>query len=155
MQRKRTRSARKSVYQLKKVYGFRVTLCRLARESFNYETGEERNVTQFVVIKKAIVFPADIEYDTNIIRYQRHSAGFRDQERKIIFDWQDIKSMGIELNDYILYDSKTWQVSKIVDYELDTVKLVFVKHICNAPYADPLNPDMTSTAAMSQGGEHA
>lgn len=155
MQRKRTRSARKSVYQLKKVYGFRVTLCRVASESFNYETGEERNVTQFIVIKKAIVFPADIEYDTNIIRYQRHSAGYRGQERKIILDWQDIKSMGVELNDFILYDAKTWQVSEIIDYELDTVKLIIVKHICDAPYADPLNPDLASTVAMTQGGTNA
>lgn len=144
---KRTRSIRKSIYQLKRAYGFRVTLCRAVSTDFNFETGAEQNVTQFKVIKRAILLPAELR-TSDKIEYQYET-------REILLDWNDIKIIGVELNDFILFSNQTWQVSKVEDYELDTIKLIEVRHISGSVYTDPLNPDVQVLLGINQGVEDA
>ena len=140
MQRKRTRELRVAFYQLKKAYGFKVTLCRRTSSGFDFETGKETNVTTFKVIKKAVLLPATLAEDSEI----------RSSERDMLLDWQDIKIIGVEVNDFILFDAQSWIVSKIEDYELKTIKKVRIKHTVGDTYLDPLGPDVTTTMSSTQ-----
>ncbi len=115
MQRKRTRSLRKAIYQLKKAYGFQVTLCRPQNISFNFETGVENNVTSFKIIRKAILLPSELRRSIKDVVYS-YSI------KELLLDWQDIKIIGIEKNDMILFNNESWRVSEIDDYELSTIK---------------------------------
>ena len=146
MQRKRTRSLRKLIYQLKKVCGFSITLCRSASSSYNFETGKEENVTAFKVINKVIMLPSELKTGDDRVR---------EDERDIVVDYQDIKVFGIEINDIVLFDSKAWRVSKIKNHELDTIKLVRVKNISGATYINPLEPDITSILSSTQEVDNA
>jgi len=141
MQRKRTRSARKLIYQLKKVCGFSITLCRPASSSYDFETGEERIVTTFKIIRKVILLPSELKTEEDRIR---------EDERDIVIDYQDIKVFGVEINDIILFDSRAWRVSKIKNHELDTIRLVRVKNIAGASYINPLEPDISSILSSTQ-----
>ena len=142
MQRKRTRSIRKTIYQLKKAYGFQVTLCRPQNISFDFETGVENNVTSFKIIKKAILLPSELRKSTKDVVYNY-------KEKEILLDWQDIKIIGIEKNDIILFNDESWRISEIDDYELSTIKWVKIIYI-GAPYIDPLNPDVSTLVALTQ-----
>lgn len=142
MQRKRT--LRKAIYQLKKVYGFQVTLCRPQITNFDFETGVESNVTSFKIIKKAILLPSELRRSTKDVEYSY-------DVKEMLLDWQDIKIIGIEINDIILFNNESWRVSEIDDYEIKTVKWVKIKHISGAPYIDPLNPNVSTIVTMTQG----
>ena len=144
MQRKSTRSIRKLIYQLKKRNGFKVTLCRPQNTSFDFETGVETNVTSFKVIKKAVLLPAEYLDSKGNIKYRYGS-------RYILIDWQDIKIIGIEANDIILFDDMSWRIIKVEDYELKTMKIAEIHHIIGAPYIDPLNPNIESLISITQG----
>ncbi len=141
MQRKRTRSVRKLIYQLKKVYGFSITLCRSVSSSYNFETGVEGNVTSFKIIRKVILLPSELKTGGDRLR---------EDERELVIDYQDIKVFGVEINDVILFDSKAWGVFKVKNHELNTIKLVTVKNISGAPYINPLEPDISSILSTTQ-----
>jgi len=143
MQRKRTRNVRKAIYQLKKVYGFQVTLCRPQTTDYDFETGVERNVTSFKIIKRAILLPSELRRSTTGVEYSYRT-------KEMLLDWQDIKVIGIERNDIILFDDQSWRVSDIDDYEIKTVKWVKINHIAGAAYIDPLNPSVSTVIALSQ-----
>ncbi len=144
MQRKRTRSIRKAIYQLKKVYGFQVTLCRPQNTNFNFETGVESNVTSFKIIKKAILLPSELRKTNKDVEYSY-------AVKEILLDWQDIKIIGIERNDIILFNDESWRVSEIDDYELKTIKWVKIVHVVGAPYINPINPDVSTLVSLTQG----
>ena len=143
MQRKRTRSIRKAIYQLKRVYGFQVTLCRPQNTSFDFETGVESNVTSFKIIKRAVLLPSELRRSTKDVVYSYAI-------KEMLLDWQDIKIIGIERNDIILFNNESWRVSEIDDYELNTVKWVKIIYI-GAPHIDPLNPDVSTVMSLTQG----
>lgn len=148
MQRKATRSIRKLIYSLKRRYGFQVTLCRPTVEDFNFETGVEDIVTSFKIIKRVIPLPSKfIDVKTETI--------YRSGSRYILIDYNDIKIIGVEKNDIILFDGMSWRVKEIENYELDTLKVVEIIHINGAPYIDPLNPDVEILLSISQGVSNA
>lgn len=147
MQRKRTRSIRKLIYQLKKVTGFSITLCRPDATSYNFETGVEKITTSFKIIRKVILLPTELSTDKD--------TKIREDERELVIDYQDIKVFGVEINDIILFDSLSWRVSKIREYELDTIRLVTIKNIKGSLYIDPLQPDVSSLLSPTQGVTNA
>ena len=142
MQRKRT--LRKAIYHLKKVYGLKVTLCRPQNTSFNFETGVESNVTSFKIINRAILLPSELRRSTKDVEYSYAI-------KEMLLDWQDIKIIGIELNDIILFNDESWRVAEVDDYEINTIKWVKIIHVVGAPYIDPLNPNVSTLVAITQG----
>ena len=148
MQRKRTRSLRKTIYHLKRAYGFQVTLCRPQSTGFDFETGVELNVTSFKIIKRVILLPSELRVSVKEVEHNYYV-------KEILIDWQDIKIIGIEIKDIILFNNQSWRVFEIDDYEIDTVKWVKIKQIVNSPYIDPLNPDVISLATLTHGVEDA
>ena len=144
MQRKRTRNIRKSIYQLKKFYGFQVTLCRPQSTDFDFETGVESNVTLFKIIRKAILLPSELRRSTTEVEYSY-------DVKEMLLDWQDIRVIGIERNDIILFNDQSWRVSDIDDFEIKTVKWVKIVHVAGAPYIDPLNPNVSTVMTLTQG----
>ena len=119
-------------------------MCRPSSTSFDFETGVETNVTTFKIIKKAVLLPAEYLDSDGRIKYNYGT-------RSILIDWQDIKIIGIESNDIILFDEMSWRIIKVEDYELKTMKIAEIHHIIGAPYIDPLNPDIESLITITQG----
>jgi hypothetical protein len=148
MQRKATRSIRKLIYFLKKRYGFQITLCRPTITDFNFETGKETIITSFKIIKKVVLLPSKfIDVNTEAI--------YRKGSRYILIDYNDIKTIGIERNDVVLFDEMAWRVKEIENYELKTLKIVELIHIKGAPYIDPLNPNIETLLSITQGVSNA
>ncbi len=142
MQRKRT--LRKAIYHLKRAYGFQVTLCRPQNTSFDFETGVESNVTSFKIINRAILLPSELRRSTKGVEYSYAI-------KEMLLDWQDIKIIGIEINDIILFNNESWRVAEVDDYELNTMKWAKIKHVVGAPHIDPLNPNVSTLVAITQG----
>lgn len=150
---KRTRYIRNAIYQLKRAYGFQVTLCRSVSERINFETGIEQNVTQFKIIKRAIMLPSELTTDGNV--YRSATIKYKHNEREMLIDYKDIKIIGVELGDIVLFDSKSWVVSVVSNHELDTVKYVKIRHIPTSEYIDPLNPNIQNLLTVSQAVTNA
>ncbi len=145
MQRKSTRSIRKLIYQLKNKYGFQITLCRPTITNFDFETGVESNVISFKIIKKVILLPS------KFVDSETYNYGIR----HILLDYNDIKIIGIEKNDIILFDDMSWRIKEIENYELKTMKIVKIINIPGTPYIDPLNPDAQTVISITQGVSNA
>ncbi len=119
-------------------------MCRPQNTNFNFETGVESNVTSFKIIKKAILLPSELRKSVKDVVYNY-------SEKELLLDWQDIKIIGIERNDIILFNDESWRVSEIDDYELSTVKWVKIIHVVGAPYINPLNPNISTIMSLTQG----
>ncbi len=118
-------------------------MCRPHNTSFDFETGVESNVTSFKIIRKAILLPSELRKSVKDVVYSY-------SEKEILLDWQDIKIIGVERNDIILFNGESWRVSEIDDYELSTIKWVKIIYI-GAPYIDPLNPNISTIMSLAQG----
>ena len=122
---------RKLIYQLKKVCGFSITLCRPVSSSYNFGTGVEDNVTIFKIIRKVILLPSEMQTEEDRIR---------EDERDIVIDYQDIQVFGVKINDIMLFDGRAWVVSNIKNHELENAKIFAKKALrINPTYIEAIN----------------
>jgi len=138
--RKQTRFIRRAIYRLKRDFGFTVTLHKITNVALNLETGTKTRTTQFKKIQRAIILPArmfrSFVYDLSFIAAAKNftSGGFFDPDEKvIIIDWQDVRDFTIDVDDYVVYDSKQFQVVSIRAFEFDTAFFLRVRAVVGAP----------------------
>ena len=157
-QRKATRFIRRAIYRLKRDYGFALTLHKITSVTTNLETGVKSRTTQFKRIQRAIILPARLfrsfVYDLSFIAAAKNftSGGFFDPDEKaIIIDWRDVRDFTIEVDDYVIYDNKQFQVVSIRDFELDTAYFLRVRAVIGAPISadSEITDNLTFTQTVS------
>ncbi len=155
--RRETRLIRKAIYRLKRDYGFAITLHKITDVALNLETGVKTRTTRFKKIQRAVILPGrmfrSFVYDLSYIAAAKNftSGGFFDADDKvIIIDWQDVRDFTINVDDYVLYDNKQFQVVSIRDFELDTAYFLKVRAVIGSPISDVSNPAVTDTVTLTE-----
>ena len=130
IQRKQTRFIRKILYTLKRGYGFTITLHKITDETRDYESGKLTTTIVTKKIKRAIILPATIRR-----QYEQTSPGFKygglfdTGTRQIIIDATDLDNYVIEVDDYIIWNGKRWQVAEIQILEYQTAYVISVRMV--------------------------
>ncbi len=128
---------RRTLYQLKRQYGFPIAVYRMTIGQPDLETGL-KSVTRIKVgIDRAIVMPMKAEllgfYGNALLKAGRDFAygGFQDQDMKIvIIDARDLPDdFTIEKQDYVVYQHKKYEVGKSTKLEDNYGYLLTLKGI--------------------------
>lgn len=135
MNQRQTRFIRKTLYSLKKEFGFSITFHKLT-ETYNLETGERTPSIEIKKINRAIVMPDALqrkfEYDLAFIAAAKNFTygGFYDTSlRRIIVDHQDLEGFELEVGMYFIWSEKRWEIAKIVEFELQTGFIIFARMV--------------------------
>jgi len=129
---KQTRFIRRLVYTLKRGYGFAITLHKITDEAHNYQTGQKVVNIQTQKINKAIILPAHLqrqfESDSQPADF-KYGALYDASMRQVIIDAIDLGDFNIEIDDYVIYDAKRWQVSHYYKLELHSAYVLYIKTV--------------------------
>jgi len=135
MNRRQTRFIRKTLYSLKREFGFPVTFHKLI-ETYNLETGARTPTIEIKKVNRVIVMPDALQrkfdYDLAYIAAAKNFTygGFYDTSlRRIIVDRQDLGNFELELGMYFIWSEKRWEIAKIVEFELQTGFIVFARAV--------------------------
>lgn len=130
--RKQTAFIRKLLYTLKQGYGFPITLHKIESETHDYETGARIPVIVTQKINKVIILPATLQrqFESDSLPTGfKYGALFDTSLRKIIIDANDLGTFNIEINDYIIWNEKRWQVAQFQELEYQTAFVIFVRMV--------------------------
>lgn len=130
--KKQTAFIKKMLYTLKRGYGFPVTLHKITDEARDYETGKRVPTIITQKIQRAIILPATLqrvfESDSTPTGF-KYGALFDTSLRQVIIDASDLDTFNIEINDYIVWNEKRWQVSQVNELEYQTAYNVLIKAV--------------------------
>ncbi len=134
MIRRQTRFIRRVLYSLKKEFGFDITFHKMLDQTLNLEEGTSTQTFEIKRVRRAIILPDSkrdtFEYDLAFIAAAKnftYGGSYTTSTRRIIVDKQDLGDYVIELRDYIIWNEKRWEVSKLDSYELETGFIVQVR----------------------------
>ena len=127
---KQTRFIRRLLYTLKRGYGFTITLHKITNETQNYQTGQKIVTIQTQKIDKAIILPAHLQRQFENQPTNFKYGGLYDAAmRQVIIDAIDLGDFNVEIDDYIIYDGRRWQVSHFYELELYSAFVLYVKAV--------------------------
>lgn len=159
MNRKQTRFIRRTLYSLKKEFGFSITFHKLT-ETYDLETGERTPSIEIKKVNKVIVMPDALqrkfEYDLAFIAAAKNFTygGFYDTSlRRLIIDRQDLGDFELELGMYFIWSEERWEIAKIVEFELQTGFIVFARMVEGATRYQVSEINLESSLIFSQEQE--
>ncbi len=116
---------RRTLYQLKREYGFGGAIYRSTPGATNLETGEKSVVKARYGIDNCIVLPFKMEslgfYGSALLKAAREFSygGFQDQDlKRVLIDANDLPvGFTIQPDDYFIYEHKKFEIVKIEELE--------------------------------------
>ncbi len=130
--RKQTAFIRKILYTLKRGYGFPITLHKITDETHNYETGKRSPTIITQKINRAIILPATLRrvFETDSLSTGfKYGALYDSSLRQVVIDAADLGNFKIEINDYLIWDERRWQVSQVQELEYQTAYNLLIKMV--------------------------
>ncbi len=130
--RKQTAFIRKILYTLKRGYGFPITLHKITDETHNYETGKKVPTIITKKINRAIILPATLRrvFESDSLPTDfKYGALYNSSLRQVIIDANDLDDFEIEINDYLIWNEKKWQVSQVQELEYQTAYNLLIKMV--------------------------
>lgn len=134
--RRQTRFIKQVLYQLKKEFGFEITIHRVVSETKDLENGTIEPVIITQRVRRAIMLPDDsqrkFEYDLAFIAAAKNFTygGFYDTSiRRVIIDVADLRGFEVAIDDYFIWNEKRWNISRIDWFELQTGIVLYAKMV--------------------------
>ena len=132
-QRKATRFIQSVIYRLKRQYGFQLTLYKILNVDKDLDTGEQRDNVKLLTIRRAVLLPSSLTrkfiYDPAYLKSNKNfttGGTFDPNNREILLDYRDVGEFDIEIDDYVIYDRKRWQVVEVIELEYKTAFIIKV-----------------------------
>lgn len=145
-----TRSIRRSIYMLKRSYGFPLVLYTILSEEADLETGRKRPTYSFLNVQRGVILPDATAWQFIAPAKQYTPRGlFAQGTRAILIDWQDVRDYEITVDSHVVYDGKDYVVSNVQEYELQTAYILNVKAVDGSEVVDPSRPDVVDTITFS------
>ena len=158
------RTMRYVLYQLKKEYGAPVDVYKLDAAATNYKTGVKTATKSVISVRLAVVMPAiTMRRMFQGISYLSASKPFASQggqgwdgtSRAFIFEGRDLPGYDWEVEDWIVYRDRRYDVSEIELLEHDSgwliigkeVKGVVPERIIQQNVVDSFNPEDEGVAS--------
>lgn len=135
------REVRQSIYQLKKEYGSPVDVYKLDSATTNYKTGVKSATKSVIRVRLAVVMPAStLRKQSMGISYLSASKPFASQggqgwdstTRAFIFEGRDLPGYDWEVEDWIVYRDRRYDVAEIESLEYDAGWLIIGKEVKGA-----------------------
>jgi hypothetical protein len=119
-----------TIYLLKRQYGGPISIYKLASSTTDARTGEKVVTTSVYPVKRAIVMPAGYTRERAALG-RLAASGSRDvSERDFIIDRRDVSGLtDLTADDWIVYDSRKYQVKAVETCEFDAVMLITAKEL--------------------------
>lgn len=156
---------RKVFYQLKRDYGVSINVNFRTSSTVNSKTLQKTVVTDSFSVKKAILFPSNIErgfvYSLPMIASNKnftYGALFDADRRRILIDAKDIPAgITLDLDMWLVFDGKRYDFEEIHEYEFSSGFMLVVRQATNVSinnnikrsYEQPIDLVQTATAVVS------
>jgi hypothetical protein len=132
------RTLRSALYQLKHEYGAEVQVYKLDAASTDYKTGVKTATKSVQTVRKCVVLPAStVRKLFQGISYLSASKPFASQggqgwdgtTRAFIFEGRDLPGYEWEVEDWIVYDDKRYDVATIEDLDFNSGWMIIGKEV--------------------------
>ena len=132
------RLIRQTIYDLKHRFGAEVTVYKVVDSTTNYKTGAKSIDTTSRAVRKAIVLPSTLSREIfQSVSYLSASKSFAslggqgwdETSRGFIFDGRDLQDYDFELEDWIVYRGKRYDIQTIEALEWDTGWMIVAKEV--------------------------
>jgi hypothetical protein len=118
-----------TVYILKRQYGGPISIYKLTGSTTDVRTGEKVVTTQVYPVKRAIILPSGYTRERAALG-KLAAGGARDvTARDFIVDRKDADLSALTADDWIVYDSRKYQVKTVEACELDALWLISAKEL--------------------------
>ncbi len=159
------RLLKQAIYQLKHEYGAPVQVYKIDSAATDYKTGVKTATKSVIDVRRAVVMPATtMRKFFQGISYLSASKPFASQggqgwdgtSRAFIFLGSDLPGYEWEVEDWIVYRSKKYEVSEIEALEFDTGWMIMGKEakgnaperIINLNVVNSFNPEDTESETV-------
>lgn len=156
--RERRRNAqflRHTVYDLKRDYGFPITIVKTNSSTVDLESGLKRPTFSFRVVQRAIFLPSRLftsfVYDLAYVASNKNftEGGFFDPtDRNIFIDARDIDDFEIKSDDRIIYNGDEFIVTEIRDFIAQVLFGVKMRHVTGQILDDPTEAAIVETIVV-------
>lgn len=132
------RIIRQTLYQLKHAYGAPVDIYKLLDSNTNYRTGDKSATVSKTSVRYGVVLPASairksyqsINYLTQSKSFvSRGGPGWDEDTRGFIFDGRDIPGLQFEVEDWIVYNRRRYEIAAIEELETQAGWLIVAKQL--------------------------
>jgi len=152
--RKNAQFLRHLVYDLKRDYGFPITVVKTVSIDMDLKSGVKRPILSYHKIKRAIFLPSrmfrSFVYDLSYVASNKNftAGGFFDPIDRVIFlDARDISE--IEPDDRVIYNNEEYIVTEIRDFIEQTIYGVKMRHTTGQAFNDPSNQVIIETITVT------
>jgi hypothetical protein len=154
--RKNAQFLRHLVYDLKRDYGFPVTVVKTESTTVDLESGVKRPTLSYRVIQRAIFLPArafqSFVYDLTYVATNKNftsGAFFNPTDRTIFVDARDTDDFEIKVDDRILYNGEEYIVAEVRDFIAQVLFGVKMRHVTGQILDDPANSVIAESVTVT------
>lgn len=159
--RKNAQFLRHLVYDLKRDYGFPITIVKTQSTTVDLESGIKRPTFSYRVVNRAIFLPArayrSFVYDLSYVGANKNftaGAFFDPTDRALFLDARDIDDFEISVDDRIIYDNKEYIVTEVHDFIAQVLFGVKMRHVKGQILDDPTNSIVLETVTVADTVEN-
>ena len=143
-----------TVYALSKDFGFKCDLYR-QEETLDHRTGRTTRVRHKFKIKKAIFFPSQLFRDFNyaaLFGKDMQFGGILDvSQRRVLINKKYLpKGFNIDVNDYVIFNGKRYEIQKIDELELADYWHLIIKQTVGVPKGELFEISMSDTLTIEE-----
>ena len=127
---------RRSLYKLKREYGYRIDIHKLLSSETDVRTGQKTILTSRLVIDRAVVLPEMLDRTTkqsiSLISSNKEfvEGGTSDiGTRNFIVDRRDVSLPELSADDWIVYLGNKYQIKKVQSFEQEAGWIITAKRI--------------------------
>lgn len=149
------REVRRTIYALKRAHGQRLQLVQVTNVSTNYQTGKKSEAHAIQVVKRAVLLPSQehrkFSYDLSFIAANRNFTygGFYDIDLvTVLVDQRDLTA-DVDLNMHAYFNSKRYEVKKIIRYQEFEAVVLVLQTLAGAPQRQQLSASASASAQAS------
>lgn len=146
-----TRSIRRTIYSLKRTFGFPIVIYKIIDSALDLETGNKLNTFRFKRVQRAPILPT--KYVRRFVTAAKDGTprGLFDAGVKwILIDWQDLRDFEITIDAIISYDGANYLISEVHEFELKTAYVVKAQEIVGDTFISPSDQTVIDTITFTQ-----
>lgn len=156
------RMIRQTIYNLKFRYGAPVTIYKVVDSNTDYKTGIKSISTTSRFVKRGIILPnitsREIFQGVSYLSASKSFAslggqGWDESKRGFIFDGRDLQDYTWDLEDWIVYRDKRYDIESIEELEWNSGWLIIGKEVKGQPSGGSPNVEVESDLGLSQDEE--
>lgn len=155
------RMIRQTIYDLKHRFGAEVTVYKVLDSNTDYKTGVKSIETSSRFVKRGIVLESshsrEVFQGVSYLSASKSFAslggqGWDESKRAFIFDGADLRDYAFELEDWLVYRQKRYDIESIEELEFNSGWLIVAKEVKGQPSGGSPNVDVQQSTGLHDSG---